>query len=142
MGPYGFSLVFEGPAMRPSEASPSKASEAAEEAAPARGRLYGRFLTAQPLEAHERRRVGAVQDARAWDEVGAMVNDDEDNGGGGGYPEALVGDASRLDAGGRTNPITLPMLAQGLKQVRRVPLPFGQMSRRPLGYIFLSSSNF
>mmetsp|Transcript_52565 Transcript_52565/g.71736 ORF Transcript_52565/g.71736 Transcript_52565/m.71736 type:complete len:149 (-) Transcript_52565:216-662(-) len=38
-------------------------------------------------------------------------------GGGGGYPTTFQPGARRLDGGGRTNPITLPMLAAGLRQV-------------------------
>ena len=37
--------------------------------------------------------------------------------GGPGYPTTFATGAKRLDAGGRSNPITLPMLAVGLRQV-------------------------
>ena len=62
-----------------------------------------------PLDHHERRRRGA--DDPAWDESGAFVP-------GAGYPTDFVdGEASRLDAGGRPNIVTAPMLRAGLEQV-------------------------
>ena len=61
----------------------------------------------QPLEEHERRRLGA--DSPAWDDLGAMGRD--------GYPTVFMPGASKFDGGGRTNPITLPMLAPALRQV-------------------------
>uniref|UniRef100_A0A6U4FWE9 Aminotransferase class V domain-containing protein n=2 Tax=Phaeomonas parva TaxID=124430 RepID=A0A6U4FWE9_9STRA len=67
--------------------------------------IHPRFhATWEPLEFHERRRRGS--DSATWDEVGAMTR--------AGYPDAPVPGAARFDAGGRPNPVVVPMVREGL----------------------------
>lgn len=62
----------------------------------------------QPLDQHERARLGS--DESEWDEVNYMNSIT-------GYPLAFMSGAKRLDAGGKPNPITIPMVLTALKLV-------------------------
>uniref|UniRef100_A0A7S2W2G7 Aminotransferase class V domain-containing protein n=1 Tax=Rhizochromulina marina TaxID=1034831 RepID=A0A7S2W2G7_9STRA len=94
LGPYGFSLLYVDPNWQ---------------------------TRSLPLDHHERRRVGAAHPL--WDVVGAMTYSVPEDAAGasccgvGGYPMELVPGAARLDAGGRCNPVGLPMLAPALAAV-------------------------
>jgi len=63
----------------------------------------------EPLDHHERGRVGNNEEG--WDEVIFMDPDT------GFYPHALFPDARRFDAGGKANPVTVPMVRAGLQTV-------------------------
>lgn len=62
-----------------------------------------------PLDQHERGRVGSNEEG--WDEVIFMDKET------GFYPSALFPDARRFDAGGKPNPVTIPMVRAGLHTV-------------------------
>jgi hypothetical protein len=75
-----------------------------------------------PLDFHERSRRGS--DEPHWDSVGTFVTrlaplNDASSYHTGGYPEAFLPGARRIDAGGRPNPIVLPMLAVSLDMLVR-----------------------
>ena len=89
LGPYGFSLLYADP----------KHTDAA---------LANGAALASASDQHERSRFGS--DDPAWDEVGAMTREH-------GYPTRFYHGARRLDAGGRPNPIGVPMLVAALEQV-------------------------
>eukprot|EP01032_Pedospumella_encystans_P022196 gene22196-25153_t len=63
----------------------------------------------EPLDHHERGRVGSNEEG--WDEIIYMHPDT------GFYPQALFPDARRFDAGGKANPVTIPMVRAGLQTV-------------------------
>jgi len=60
-----------------------------------------------PLDQHERSRLGS--DQADWDEVGAMDRDS------GCYPEQFFPGARRFDAGGKPNPLIVPMVREALQ---------------------------
>lgn len=70
--------------------------------------------SATPIEAHERSRAGA---AGGRDVPFALPPPPHVCGAGAPYDEAYAPGACRLDSGGRPNPILLPMVAAGLRQV-------------------------
>lgn len=72
-----------------------------------------------PLDFHERSRLGSEDPS--WDSVGTFaIHPSEDRSyHTGGYPEAFLPGARRIDAGGRPNPVVLPMLAVSLETLCR-----------------------
>jgi dTDP-4-dehydrorhamnose reductase len=64
--------------------------------------------TWEPIDHHERSRVGS--DQPAWDELGAMDNVT-------GYPTPFMPGARRFDFGGRPNPIIVPMVREALRLI-------------------------
>jgi selenocysteine lyase/cysteine desulfurase len=76
--------------------------------------------TWSPLDFHERSRLGS--DESSWDSVGTFEMTLSANASyfTGGYPELFLPGARRIDAGGRPNPIVLPMLAVSLEILGRV----------------------
>ena len=64
-----------------------------------------------PLDHHERSRLGS--DQADWDEVGAMDRDS------GCYPEQFFPGARRFDAGGKPNPLVVPMVRESLQLTLR-----------------------
>lgn len=63
----------------------------------------------QPIDFHERNRIGS-DNALIWDEIGVMSRDV-------GYPEEFKQGAQRIDAGGRPNPVIIPMVKCALELV-------------------------
>jgi selenocysteine lyase/cysteine desulfurase len=71
-----------------------------------------------PIDHHERSREGS--DRAEWDEEGAMNNDDSSDASlHAGYPTTFMPGARRLDAGGRPNPVTIPMIREALACILR-----------------------
>lgn len=66
-----------------------------------------------PLDQHERAREGS--DQAPWDEEIFMT--------GRGYPDQFFPGARRLDAGGRANPIFVPMIRKALQLVHQLTVP-------------------
>jgi selenocysteine lyase/cysteine desulfurase len=97
LGPYGFSLLYADP----------KHTDAA---------LANGAALASASDQHERSRFGSEDPA--WDEVGAMTRER-------GYPTRFFRGARRLDAGGRPNPVGIPMLVAALEQVAAWHGPHG-----------------
>jgi aspartate aminotransferase-like enzyme len=65
-----------------------------------------------PLDQHERGRVGSNEEG--WDEIIFMDKET------GFYPDPFFPDARRFDAGGKANPVTVPMVRAGLESVLRI----------------------
>jgi selenocysteine lyase/cysteine desulfurase/dTDP-4-dehydrorhamnose reductase len=80
--------------------------------------------TWQPLDHHERGRLGS--DGEGWDEI-IFTHPTT-----GFYPEGLYPDARRLDAGGKANPIVVPMVRAALQFVLRVGVETIQQTTRAL----------
>jgi selenocysteine lyase/cysteine desulfurase/dTDP-4-dehydrorhamnose reductase len=93
LGPYGTSLVYLNPK---------------------------HHSTWEPLDFHDRTRLGS--DSSYWDDYGTMRNETDPNielQSKLGYPETFMKGAVRITAGGRPNPIFMPMLCESIRLVLR-----------------------